>query len=183
MGGVHLAPASTALAGDLAAFRQVYLQQFDYMWQTLRRLGVAAGDLEDAVHDVFVVVHRRLFDYDPSRPVRPWLFGIAYRIVSERRRRRSPEVPAEDHEVHAVADEQPSPEARFAAEQARRRVHGALDRLPIEQRAVVVMHDLEGRSASEVAEALGIPLNTVYSRLRLARAKFVAAVRASGEAP
>jgi RNA polymerase sigma-70 factor, ECF subfamily len=162
----------------------VYLQQFDYLWQTVRRLGVSERDLEDAVHDVFLVVQRRLDDYDPSRPLRPWLFGIAYRIVSERRRRGSTrEVPADEHELLAVADGQPSPEARVVAEQARRRVHGALDELPIEQRAVLVMHDLEGHSASEVAEAIGIPLNTVYSRLRLARAKFVAAVRAAGEGP
>jgi RNA polymerase sigma-70 factor, ECF subfamily len=162
----------------------VYEQQFDYVWQSLRRLGVGAADVEDAVHDVFLVVQRRLGDYDPSRPMRPWLFGIAYRIVSERRRRgRGVEVPADDHEVQAVADGRPSPEARFATEQARRRVHRALGELPIEQRAVLVMHDLEGHSASEVAEAIGVPLNTVYSRLRLARAKFVAAVRASGEAP
>jgi RNA polymerase sigma-70 factor (ECF subfamily) len=162
----------------------VYEQQFDYLWQSLRRLGVSAGDVEDAVHDVFLVVQRRLGDYDPARPMRPWLFGIAYRIVSERRRRGSAvEVAADDHEVLAVADGQPSPEAQFAAEQARRRVHRALGELPIEQRAVLVMHDLERHSASEVAEAIGVPLNTVYSRLRLARAKFVAAVRASGEAP
>jgi RNA polymerase sigma-70 factor (ECF subfamily) len=184
MGGVHLAPASTAPTGDRAAFGQVYSEQFDYVWQSLRRLGVGAGDVEDAVHDVFLVVQRRLVDYDPARPVRPWLFGIAYRIVSERRRRGSAvEVAADEHEVLAVADGQPSAEARFATEQARQRVHRALGELPIEQRAVVVMHDLEGHSASEVAEAIGIPLNTVYSRLRLGRSKFVAAVRALGETP
>jgi RNA polymerase sigma-70 factor (ECF subfamily) len=66
----------------------------------------------------------------------------------------------------------------LAAGQARRRVHGALQVLPLEQRAVMVMHDLDGCTAPEVAEALEVPLNTVYSRLRLARDKFVAALRA-----
>jgi len=57
-----------------------------YVWKTLRRLGVPPQDLEDLVHDLFVVVHRHLGDYDPTRPVRPWLFGIAVRIVADFRR-------------------------------------------------------------------------------------------------
>jgi RNA polymerase sigma-70 factor, ECF subfamily len=181
---VYLAPATTATEPGRAAFRDIYEQEFAYVWRTLRRLGVATGELEDAVHDVFVVVHRRFDDFDAARPSRPWLFGIAYRVASDRRRRATGvEIPARDDEVLAVADGGPSPEAHLAAAQARRRVHRALAELPIDQRAVIVMHDLEGHSAPEVAEALGVPLNTVYSRLRLARVKFVAAVRASGTHP
>jgi RNA polymerase sigma-70 factor (ECF subfamily) len=160
------------------SFRAIYDEEFNYLWHTLRRLGTPARDLEDTVHDVLVVVHRRLRDYDPARPLRPWLFGIAYRVASERRRRAPVEVPAGEDEILALPDQGPTAEALLAAAQARIRVQRALDVLPLEQRAVMVMHDLDGCTAPEVAEALDIPVNTVYSRLRLAREKFVAAVRA-----
>jgi RNA polymerase sigma-70 factor (ECF subfamily) len=176
--GAHLPAVNHASAPARPSFRAIYEEEFSYLWHTLRRLGTRAWDLEDTVHDVFVVVHRRLRDYDPARPLRPWLFGIAYRVASERRRRGPAELPAPDEELVGVPDEAPSAEAMLAAGQARRRVHGALQGLPLEQRAVMVMHDLDGCTAPEVAEALEVPLNTVYSRLRLARDKFVAALRA-----
>ena len=67
--------------------RAVYDEHFDYVWHTLRRLGVRAADLEDLAHDVFVAFHRTRATYDPSRPIRPWLFGIAFRVSSDHRRR------------------------------------------------------------------------------------------------
>jgi RNA polymerase sigma-70 factor (ECF subfamily) len=172
----HLPAATPAPARP--SFRAIYEEEFSYLWHTLRRLGTRAGDLEDTVHDVLVVVHRRLRDYDPARPLRPWLFGIAYRVASERRRRGPPEVAAGEDELLALPDHGPSPEAVALAGQARTRVHRALEELPLDQRAVMIMHDLDGCTAPEVAEALEIPLNTVYSRLRLARDKFVTALRA-----
>jgi RNA polymerase sigma-70 factor (ECF subfamily) len=175
-GGVHL-PAIPAPQIVRPTFRALYEGEFSYLWHTLRRLGIRARDLEDTVHDVFVVVHRRLGDYDPERPLRPWLFGIAYRVASERRR-RAPADPAAAEEILALADEGPGAEALLVAAQARAQVQRALEALPLEQRAVMVMHDLDGCTAPEVADALELPLNTVYSRLRLAREKFVAAVRA-----
>jgi RNA polymerase sigma-70 factor (ECF subfamily) len=167
-----------------ATVGEVYEQNFDYLWRTLRRLGVPDADLEDAAHDVFIVVQRRLDDYDSARPLRPWLFGIALRIVSERRRRRATqpwELPAGKTQVAAVPDQSPSPEASLAAEQARAAVHRALESVPLLQRAVVIMHDLDGYSAPEVAEALGAGLSTVYSRLRLGREKFVQALEAAAK--
>jgi RNA polymerase sigma-70 factor (ECF subfamily) len=177
-GGAHLPVPVPAPALEQPSFRALYDAEFSYLWHTLRRLGTHAADLEDTVHDVFVVVHRRLGDYDPARPLRPWLFGIAYRVASERRRRAPIEVAADEEEILALPDDGPTAEALLAAAQARARVQRALEALPLEQRAVMVMHDLDGCTAPEVAEALEIPLNTVYSRLRLARDKFVAAVRA-----
>jgi RNA polymerase sigma-70 factor (ECF subfamily) len=159
---------------------ELYQRQFDYVWQTLRRLGVRPDDLEDVAHDVFVVVHRRLVDYDPTRPVRPWLFGIAYRVASEHRRRppATSRTAAPGVEVAEIPDSGPSPERVLAGEEARRQVARALEKLPLEQRAVFVLHDIDGVSAPEIARALEVPLNTVYSRLRLAREKFLAAVAA-----
>ncbi|MCA9518931.1 MAG: sigma-70 family RNA polymerase sigma factor, partial [Myxococcales bacterium] len=67
--------------------RAIYGAEFAWVYRTLRRLGGRERDLEDLAHDVFVVVHRRLDDYDPRRPLRPWLMGIAFRVVSDYRRR------------------------------------------------------------------------------------------------
>ena len=68
---------------DDAVFAAAYDAEFEVVWLYLRRLGVPEADVEDAVHDVFVVAHRRYGTYDPSRPLRPWLLGIAFRIAAQ----------------------------------------------------------------------------------------------------
>src|SRR6185295_5196731 len=73
-------------AESAAQFRAVFEAEYSYMCHSLRRLGVRAGDLEDVAHDAFIVVLRHLRDYDTSRPLRPWLFGIAYRVALDHRR-------------------------------------------------------------------------------------------------
>ena len=161
---------------------EVFRAEASYVWNTLRRLGVRTADLEDVTHDVFMVVHRKWDDFDPARPVRPWLFGIALRVASDYR--RSARVQRErvtddvDREAHGPSTEE-------QVEQARRRalVITALDALSDEQRVVFVRHELEGAAMPEIATEAGIPINTAYSRLRLARERFVAAVRAISSKP
>lgn len=132
--------------------------------------------MEDAVHDVFVVAHRRQAAYDPERPLRPWLLGIAFRVAAQRRRQRRPEVSLAAPESE-VADASQGPEDVLLQAQSRSRLHAALGTLTFDQRAVVVMHDLNGVSAPDIARTLDVPLNTVYSRLRLGRAKVAEALR------
>jgi RNA polymerase sigma-70 factor, ECF subfamily len=174
-------PLDRPAAASRPGFEELYRQQLDYVWHTLRRLGVRASDLEDLVHDVFVVVYRRLADFDPTRAIRPWLFGIAYRVASEHRRRQPPHAPSARAEeaVDALPDQAPSPERILASEEARQRVAAALAHLPLDQRAVLVLHDIDGVPVPEIALTLELPLNTVYSRLRLGRSKFVAALAAT----
>ena len=156
-------------------FKGLYEAEFDYVWNTLRRLGVADANREDLCHDVFVTAWRKLKDYDPARPLRPWLFGIAYRVASDFRQRayQHREVPDEDADS---ADDRPGPDEAVAQRQARELVRRALEHIPIERRGVFVMHDIDGIAAPEIAVALEIPLNTAYSRLRLARRDFGEAV-------
>lgn len=159
-------------------FEAVYAQWFDSVWLLLRRLGVREADLEDAAQEVFIVVHRRLADYDPERPLRPWLAGIAHRVaLRERRRPRNhrESMPGPEAFEHRLRDEQ-HPEQALAAAQRRARVHAALEALDARQRPVFVMHELHGMPCPEIAEALDLPVNTVYTRLRAARASFRAAV-------
>jgi RNA polymerase sigma-70 factor (ECF subfamily) len=157
-------------------FATIYRCEFSYVWNTLRRLGASARDVEDLAHDVFLVVHRHLSEYDATRPLRPWLFGIAMRVLADFRHilRNQREIPSEMGEM---ADPAPRPDAHLEQSEARAMLMRALDRLDLDRRAVFVMHDIDEIAAPEIAAGLGVPLNTVYSRLRLARADVAVSIR------
>jgi RNA polymerase sigma-70 factor (ECF subfamily) len=159
-----------------AGFHRLFEQEVSYVSNTLRRLGVQPADLDDLTHEVFLAVHRRWDDYDPSRPPRPWLCAFAYRAASSYRRglRQRREVPGEAYEI---ADDAPTADDGVASAEARKLVMQALDTLDLDRRVVLVMHDIDETSAPDIARELSVPLNTVYSRLRQARADFEAAVR------
>jgi RNA polymerase sigma-70 factor (ECF subfamily) len=167
-------PVATPLSA--AEFPAVYGAELGYVWSALRRLGVHDRDLEDLCHDVFVVVFRNLAAYDTRRPIRPWLFGIAFRVASDYRRsaRHHREIPGTTRELTCPAP--PADEVMLRRER-QRLVARALEALELDRRAVFVMHDIDGHVMPDIAAALGVPLNTAYSRLRLARADFAAAVR------
>ncbi len=182
-------PTATATAAPPPLdFRAVYRAHYAHVWRTLRRLGVPERNVEDAAHDVFLVVHRRLDDFDPARPVGPWLTGIAYRVAADHRRRarRKPEQVGVPEAIDACPDPVPGPEACAQQRERQRLVLRALDAVCLEQRLVFIMHELDGVPCPQIAETVGAPLNTVYSRLRLARTRFAQAVRdlrAEGGAP
>lgn len=159
-----------------AEFAEIYDLQFDFVLETVRRLGGSVSDREDLVHDVFLRAHANLARFDASRPIRPWLFGIAFRVVSEHRRsgRSRFEVSAPTWE--SVSTEA-SPEANTIACDARAKVDTALQRLSEEQREVFVAHEICEVPIPDLVEVLNVPLNTLYSRLRLARTAFAAALR------
>jgi RNA polymerase sigma-70 factor, ECF subfamily len=165
--------------GPAPDFQALYRSQFPYVWKTLRRLGAPARDLEDLVHDLFLVVHRQMGSFDPARPIKPWLFGIAVRVVADFR--RSPRSTREALQASAVAPQPaadaPGPDDALAGAEARALLLRALDTLDLDRRAVFVMHELDEVPVPAIAAALSIPLNTAYSRLRLARADVAAAAR------
>src|SRR5262249_50203927 len=148
---------------DPPDFRAVYEAEFGYVWNTLKRIGVKDSDLEDLCHDVFVAFYRGLHSYDPSRPLRPWLFGIAFRVASDHRRR--PHHRMEIATEREVAGAAPAADEQVAARQDRTLVARALDRLDPDKRAVFVMHEIDGCSMPEIAQVVSAPLNTLYSRL------------------
>ncbi|HET6146064.1 MAG TPA: RNA polymerase sigma factor [Polyangia bacterium] len=159
-----------------AAFRAVFQKEFDYVWTSLRRLGVDTRDLEDVAQDVFIHVHHRWPEYDAKRPIRPWLFAFAARCASDWRRlaRHRVEVMGVSGEPAGVA-----PRADDALERSRdlALVLSALEEIDLDRRSVFILHELDEYSMKEVTEVLGIPLFTGYSRLRVARQEFTAAVR------
>jgi RNA polymerase sigma-70 factor, ECF subfamily len=152
------------------SFVTLYAREFDYVWRTLGRLGVPPADIPDAVHDVFVIVHQRWKDLEPSR-TRAWLFGIARRHAANVRRKHRSEPTAD---VDGPGDVPPHAERDL--------LWRALARIDDDRRDVLVLHDIEGYTAQEIATILDIPANTVYSRLRLARVDIVAALEALGGA-
>lgn len=171
------APDDGPAVEDHRASFDFIVAEISYVVRMLRRLGVHERDLEDSAQDVLVTAYRRLPDYDTARPVRPWLAGITCNIASDYRRlvRHGRELLGDA--ASEKADETPSAEDLAVSEQERALVIEALGEIEIEQRIVLVMHDLEGHAMPEIVAALSIPLNTAYSRLRLAREKLKTAVR------
>jgi len=155
----------------MSCFDAVYETYFDFVWRNLRRLGVEESSVDDAAHDVFLVVHRQLAQFD-GRSHKSWLFAIAQRVAWHYRRavaRRRTDPLVEDD---LRADARSSPDECHDRREACELVNRLLDHLPDERRTVFVLSELEQLSMPEVAEMLGIPLNTAYSRLRLARRDF-----------
>lgn len=154
-------------------FSKLYRSHFSFVWKLVLRLGVHESDVEDVIQDVFRTAYRRFDDYDRGRPFRRWVYGIAFHTVGDYRRKRSREVSRA-----ARAGDTPLPTtSAFEQIAARRSIMQALDTMDFDQRTVFVLKELEEWSAPEISEELQVPLNTVYSRLRLARAKFKAAVQ------
>ncbi|HTQ44399.1 MAG TPA: RNA polymerase sigma factor [Polyangiaceae bacterium] len=155
--------------------RAVFDEHFDYVWSALHRLGIHDRDLEDVAHDVFLKVHAKLAEFDASRPMRPWLFGFAFRVARDHQRlaRHQREIvglPLDPVDPARRADQQ------MEADDERRLVETALQSVELERRAVLLMHDVDDVSIPEIARVLEINVNTAYSRLRLAREELAAAV-------
>jgi RNA polymerase sigma-70 factor (ECF subfamily) len=154
--------------------RALFEEHFDYVWNSLRRLGVSSAELEDVTHDTFLQVFRAYERYETARPIKPWLFGFAFRVASDyrRRNRRRAESFAEGLEL---VDPASNPAEQLAVRERLALAQAALDTLELTRRAVFILHELDGIPIPEVASTFGIPLATAYSRLRLARADFAQA--------
>jgi len=160
------------------AFRLLYEAHVDFVWRNLRRLGVSATDVDDKAQEVFVIAHRRWGDFEErGHGPRAWLFQIVLRVASDarRHRRRHPVDPD-----GGVAQERESIAPPQADALDRREQLDQLDRalrtIEVGRRAVLLLHEVEEMTAPEIAEVMGIPLNTVYSRLRVARGELEAAL-------
>jgi RNA polymerase sigma-70 factor, ECF subfamily len=153
---------------------EAYQQEITYVFHALRWLGARPQEIEDLAQEVFIALRRAWPHYDSSRPLRPYLFGVAFRIVSMQRRKRRHEIAFASLEVR---DGGARPDETLQAKQARAIVLGALEKIPLRRRAVLVMHDLDEVPMREVATTLSIPLFTAYSRLRKARAELEVAIR------
>lgn len=167
--------SNQAIESPVVAFRGMFEAESGFVWNVLRRFGVPPRDLEDLTHDVFMTVYRRLDDYDRSRPLRPWLFGIAFRVASRYRDLARNQRETLD-DAPERPDDAPRADERMIADEARAIIWQALDSLDLDRRAVFVLHDIEGCTMPDIAATLSVPLNTAYSRLRLAREQVKASI-------
>jgi RNA polymerase sigma-70 factor, ECF subfamily len=161
-------------------FTQEFTRVFDanatFVWRVLRRLGVPDADADDAVQDVFLVVHRRLHEYEERGSIRAWLFAICRQVASHRRRttqrreRTKASLPVPPSPV--------DPQEEAMRLEAVAIVHRFLATIDEAQGIVFYLADVEGMTAPEIASALEANLNTVYGRLRIARQRFEAFVAA-----
>jgi RNA polymerase sigma-70 factor (ECF subfamily) len=167
----------------------VHLSHADFVWRTLQRMGVRQSDLEDALQDVFIVVHRKLHTFDRSSSLSTWLFAICLRVAAAHRRRAYTRRESPVAEPELGIDPTADPERSAIERENQRRLVRLLDKLDLAKRAVFVMFEIEGLSALEISDMIGIPVGTVYSRLSAARAAFkkaalkLAAERAAEEEP
>jgi RNA polymerase sigma-70 factor (ECF subfamily) len=162
------------------SFATVYEEHFEFVYRTVRRLGVAESAAEDVAQEVFVSVHKGLGAFEGRSSIRTWLFGIARNVAYRHRRtlgRRITTTPDGSHAIDAAQD-QTAQSAHDVAErsEAARVLDDILASMDDEKREAFVLVELEEMSMPEVAEALGINVNTAYTRLRAARQQFEGAL-------
>ena len=172
---VHSAPRTPPPAAELpTSCLAVYERELDYLFETLQRLGTSPREIEDLAQEVFLILHRNWPNLDVSRPFRPYLFAVAFRVVCAHRRRRGREVP---YAYLEAEDPAVGPEESLQSKQSAHLLMAALDTVPLARRAVVVMHDLDGFPIVEVAARLSLTRFGAYARLRKARKELASALR------
>jgi RNA polymerase sigma-70 factor, ECF subfamily len=155
---------------------EIYRVHARFVWRVAAAFGVPASQREDVMHDVFVVLHHKIAELDPARPVTTWLFGITRMVVRNRRRREG----RHERKLRVVPPPPsgPDPEAQVEMRSRAQLVCAFLDSLDARRRVVFELTEIEGMTGPEVAEATGVNLDTVYTRLRSARQAFRAFVAA-----
>lgn len=157
---------------------EVYEAHFDFVFRTARRLGTPAAQIDDVVQEVFVVVQRRLAEFEGRSELKTWLFAITRRVVRAHQRQHARQSRASMDEIDGLADLQtPDAESQLVADEDTRLLYALLDELDEEKREVFVLSELEEMSGPAIAEALDLHLSNVYARVRVARQAFDAALR------
>jgi RNA polymerase sigma-70 factor, ECF subfamily len=163
-------PVDESATGNLR-LRTIVTQHVDFVWRSLRRLGVCEADLPDAAQQVYLVVARKLSEVRCGSE-RGFLFQTALRVAADMRRSRRRRRECEDAPLAEIEDSAPRPD-HYAEERRRRaQLDRVLDAMPLELRAVFVLSEIEELPMVEIALLLDIPAGTVASRLRRARLRF-----------
>jgi RNA polymerase sigma-70 factor (ECF subfamily) len=172
------APGQGPTSAMLPPFKTVYRQYFQFVWSSARRLGVEPAAMDDVVQEVFIVIHARLHTLERPEALRSWVYGVVRRTVSTHRRTRQAHAevrPGASTNVEGVSST-PTPLEQVERNADLELLARLLDELDESKREVFALVELDELSVPEAAEALEIPLNTAYSRLRAARQSFEAAL-------
>lgn len=163
---------------EVPPFESIYRQYFDFVWASARRLGVGEESIDDVVQEVFIVIHARLHTLERPDALRSWIYGVVRRTVSGHRRTERSKAGSAitlNPETEA-ASLRPTPSDLAEQSDQVRLLYSLLDELDAPKREVFVLVEIDELSVPEAAAILGIPLNTAYSRLRIAREDFEAAL-------
>ena len=176
---VHAASDATSRGepvGDAARVRALVSEHYDFVWRTLRYLGLGDADAEDGAQQVMCVLARRVADVEPGAE-RAFLFSTATNVAGTVRRaaRRRPEAPEED--LDALAAVAPDAGELLDARRAHEVLQAVLRAMPVELRLVFVLFEIEEMPTPAIASMIGVPVGTVASRLRRAREAFQAIVK------
>jgi RNA polymerase sigma-70 factor (ECF subfamily) len=171
-----ISPPQVAVAGAPSiTVAEVFREHGGFVFRLLRRLGIHDADLDDLTQEVFVIVHRYLDRYEDRGQMRAWLYRIAVREASRHRRSKKP---TSDVDVDTLSLESgQNPEQEMQASQARADLERLLTVLDEDRRNVFVLYEIEELPMEEVAEVVGCPVATAYSRLRSARKLVLAAAK------
>jgi RNA polymerase sigma-70 factor, ECF subfamily len=174
MGTLHYLRAAAPRQNQDTACFHAFAHELDYLFWTVQRLGARPSSVEDILQDIFVVLLKNWPTLDTTRPLRPWLFAVAFRLVRSYRRRQVRESPRDGLDP---ADDAADPEMSQQSQESLKQLSAALDRLPDARRSVLVLHDLEGVEVVEIARRLSITRFGVYARLRKGRKELASALR------
>jgi RNA polymerase sigma-70 factor (ECF subfamily) len=154
------------------ALDDVYREHFSFVWRSAKRLGIGESSLDDVVQEVFVIVHRRLGEFEGRSSLRTWLFGITLRVARDHRRSAARKSADGSVDLDTLVATSPGPGEALEKADAVRLLHAILDQMDDERREIFVMAELEQLSMPDISETLGINVNTAYARLRAARQSF-----------
>ena len=168
------AKPSVEVTAEFHSCVTMFERELDYIFGTLQRLGARPVDMDDLLQEIFLVLHRNWPTLDATHSLRPWLFGVAFRVVRTHRRRRARET------LFAALDPEdgaPGPEGSLQGQESLALLSAALQHVPVERRSVVIKHDLEGLEIIDIARQLSITKFGVYARLYKGRKELASAVR------
>jgi RNA polymerase sigma-70 factor (ECF subfamily) len=172
------APSHAPSPMEVPPFKVVYQEYFDFVWSSARRLGIQPSGMDDLIQEVFMVIHSKLHTVEKRESLRSWIYSVVRRTASNHRRARrahadSSSGPPGDGEARS---REPTPLENTERNAGFQLLKTLLDQLEAPKREIFSLVDVEDLSVPEAAEVLGIPLNTAYSRLRVARQNFEAAL-------
>jgi RNA polymerase sigma-70 factor (ECF subfamily) len=161
---------------------RIYREYDQFVWRNLLRLGVPRSMAEDAVHDCFLVLAKRLGEFEGRSSIKTWLFAIVFNVARGIRRDLGRAIERQQplDSVSEPPSDVGSPET---VSDASMQLHRLLARLDEAKRAVFVMSELEQMTALEIGAVLNVKVPTVYSRLRLAKQQLQAALVEMEEGP
>lgn len=174
--------AEKALGSGLTV-AEVHDAHGEFVWRTLHRMGIRSPHVDDVYQEVFLVVHRRLHTFNGQCAVTTWLYEICFRVAAGYRRKahfRREELVPDWSELETLSSTAPSPENQLVTARRAKQLERILDTMPLEYRVVFVMFEVEGMSTEQIADSLGAPVGTVYSRLHRARKRFARALARLG---